>query len=48
MNWVVREAFLELDRREREGLPLISPDYVDPSKVDLPEMDDVCECDIII
>ena len=32
----MRESFLELDRREKNGLPLISRDYVDPSLIELP------------
>lgn len=27
---------MELDRRERLGLPLIDPNLVDPAKIDLP------------
>lgn len=35
-NWAVREGFLELERRRKNGLPLVDKDYVDPSKVELP------------
>lgn len=35
-DWSLREAFLELDRREALGLPLIDPNLVDPSKIQLP------------
>ncbi|RWS02216.1 NADH dehydrogenase [ubiquinone] 1 beta subcomplex subunit 11-like protein, partial [Dinothrombium tinctorium] len=35
-EWAQREAYLELHRREKLGLPLIGKDYVDPSKVILP------------
>jgi len=35
-NWIQREAFLELARREHYGLPLIDPDYIPPEKMLLP------------
>ncbi|OON23877.1 hypothetical protein X801_00214 [Opisthorchis viverrini] len=35
-EWCRREAYLELERRRRDGLPLISPDLVPPERVKLP------------
>jgi len=35
-NWIQREAFLELARREYHGLPNIDPDYIPPEKMLLP------------
>ena len=35
-DWSIREAYLELERREQLGLPLIDPNLVDPAKLDLP------------
>ncbi|XP_017493790.1 PREDICTED: NADH dehydrogenase [ubiquinone] 1 beta subcomplex subunit 11, mitochondrial-like, partial [Rhagoletis zephyria] len=35
-DWAIREGFLELDRRERLGLPLIDRNLVDPATLDLP------------
>ena len=32
-EWTAREAFLELGRREKHGLPLIDPDYVPKEKM---------------
>lgn len=47
-DWAQREAFLELRRREKLGLPLISPHYVDPKAIRLPAESELCEVDIII
>jgi len=35
-DWVCREAWLQLERREREGLPLIDINYIDPKLMILP------------
>lgn len=35
-EWARREAFLELERRRRDGLPLISRDLIPPDRVKLP------------
>lgn len=39
--WTVREAYLELHRREKHGLPLIDPDYVPRDQVPLPSEDEI-------
>ncbi|XP_060066240.1 NADH dehydrogenase [ubiquinone] 1 beta subcomplex subunit 11, mitochondrial-like [Ylistrum balloti] len=40
-NWSMREAHLELARREKLGLPLIDRNVVDPSKVILPSEEEL-------
>lgn len=47
-NWVWREAFLELERREREGLPLVDPNYVPPETIELPSEEEIGDQEIII
>ncbi|VDI55503.1 NADH dehydrogenase [ubiquinone] 1 beta subcomplex subunit 11, mitochondrial-like [Mytilus galloprovincialis] len=47
-NWAWREAFLELERREREGLPLVDPNLVNPDTVVLPSEEEIGDQDIII
>lgn len=46
--WEKREAFLELDRREKLGLPLIDANFVDPSKIQLPTDEELGDFDIIV
>ncbi|BFZ10841.1 hypothetical protein BsWGS_13880 [Bradybaena similaris] len=47
-DWAQREAFLELERRERLGLPLVDPEYakIDPSE--LPSDEEIGDVEIII
>lgn len=47
-DWSQREAFLELRRREKLGLPLIDPNYVDPATVVLPTDEELGDIEIII
>lgn len=47
-NWSTREAFLELERRKRLGLPLIDKNYVDPAKVVLPTEEELGDTEVII
>lgn len=47
-DWSQREAFLELRRREKEGLPLVDPNYIDPSKIELPSDEELGDTEIII
>ena len=44
----MREAHLELDRRQRLGLPLIDPDYVPPDQIELPPDESLEDEDIIV
>ena len=46
--WEKREALLEIARREQLGLPLIDPNFVDPSKIHLPTDEELGDFDIII
>uniref|UniRef100_A0A8D8PLG8 NADH dehydrogenase [ubiquinone] 1 beta subcomplex subunit 11, mitochondrial n=1 Tax=Cacopsylla melanoneura TaxID=428564 RepID=A0A8D8PLG8_9HEMI len=47
-DWAEREAFLELRRREKLGLPLIDPNYVDPATIVLPTDEELGDTPIII
>lgn len=47
-DWSTRQAFLELRRRERLGLPLIDPNLVDPAKIKLPSDEELGDTEIII
>jgi NADH dehydrogenase (ubiquinone) 1 beta subcomplex subunit 11 len=46
--WAQREAYLELERRERCGLPLIDPDMLEAGKIDLPSEEELADFDIVI
>ncbi|XP_046561176.1 NADH dehydrogenase [ubiquinone] 1 beta subcomplex subunit 11, mitochondrial-like [Haliotis rubra] len=50
LSWSTREAFLELERREKEGLPLIDPELIEKESViaSLPSDEDLGDTDIII
>lgn len=48
LSWGTREAFLELERREREGLPLVNPNYIDPSQMELPSDEELGDTEIIV
>jgi len=47
-DWLRRESFLELNRRERLGLPIINPDLVNPADVILPSDEELGDTEIII
>lgn len=47
-DWAQREAYLELRRREKLGLPLIDANLVDPKKFTLPSDEDLGDTEIII
>lgn len=47
-DWAQREAYLELYRREKAGLPPIDPNYINPKMVKLPSEDQLCDVEIII
>jgi NADH dehydrogenase (ubiquinone) 1 beta subcomplex subunit 11 len=47
-DWALREAYLELRRRESQGLPPIDPNLIDPSKVILPSDEELQGTEIII
>lgn len=47
-DWAQREAFLELRKREKAGLPPIDPNYVSPRSISLPSESELCDVEIII
>ncbi|XP_022917916.1 NADH dehydrogenase [ubiquinone] 1 beta subcomplex subunit 11, mitochondrial [Onthophagus taurus] len=47
-DWSQREAFLELRRREKLGLPLVDANLVDPKKIQLPSDEELGDTEIII
>merc|ERR1711915_136530 len=47
-DWTQREAFLELRRREAEGLPLIDRNLVNPENIELPDDEELGNTEIII
>lgn len=47
-DWAHREAYLQLREREAKGLPLVDPNYVDPSKIELPSDEELKDKAIII
>ncbi|KAJ8913619.1 hypothetical protein NQ315_013441 [Exocentrus adspersus] len=47
-DWAQREAFLELRRREQNGLPLVDPNFIDPAKINLPSDEELGDMEIII
>lgn len=47
-DWAQREGYLELRRREKAGLDLISPNYIDPSTMVLPSDEELGNQEIII
>ena len=40
-EWICREAYLELHRREKHGLPLVDPDYVPLDRMILPPEEEI-------
>jgi len=46
--WSQREAYLELARREKEGLPLIDANFIDPAKINLPTDEELGDFEIIV
>lgn len=47
-DWSVREAFLQVHRREKLGLPVIDKNLVDPSLIELPSDEELGDTEIII
>lgn len=47
-DWAQREAYLELRRREKAGVDLVSPNYVDPATIVLPSDEELGDTEIII
>lgn len=47
-DWSQREAYLQLRYREENGLPLIDPNLIDPSKIKLPSEEELVDVEVII
>ena len=47
-DWSQREGYLELARREKEGLPLVDGNLIDPEKIELPSDEELGNFDIIV
>ncbi|GFY01953.1 hypothetical protein TNCV_5098141 [Trichonephila clavipes] len=47
-DWISREAYLEMHRREKLGLPVVDKNYIDPEKIELPSDEELGDTDIII
>ncbi|XP_045475011.1 NADH dehydrogenase [ubiquinone] 1 beta subcomplex subunit 11, mitochondrial [Harmonia axyridis] len=47
-DWAQREAYIELARREKNGLPLIDPNIVDVNRIQLPSDEELGNTEIII
>ena len=47
-DWCYREAYLVLREREAQGLPVISKDFIDPAKIELPSEEELEGEEIII
>ncbi|KAK8721452.1 hypothetical protein OTU49_012727 [Cherax quadricarinatus] len=48
IDWAQREGYLELRRREAEGLPLIDPNLISIEKIELPLDEELGDTEIII
>jgi NADH dehydrogenase (ubiquinone) 1 beta subcomplex subunit 11 len=46
--WAQREAYLELERRQSAGLPLIDPNMIPVDQIDLPTDEELADFEIII
>ena len=47
-DWVEREAYLELHRREKFGLPLVDPDVIPRERMVLPSDEELGDFEITI
>lgn len=47
-DWAHREAYFAIREREENGLPLLDPNYVDLSKIQLPTEEELADFEIII
>jgi len=47
-DWAKREAFLQIERSERTGSPLVNREYVDPKLIELPTDEEIGDQEIII
>lgn len=47
-DWAQRQAYIELHRREANGLPLVDPNFIDPAKIELPSDEELEDTEIVI
>ena len=47
-EWAQREAYLLIAKRERDGLPYIDKNFMDPEKINLPTDEELGDTEIII
>ena len=47
-DWASREAYLDMDRRKKAGLPLIDPYYVHPDQITLPTEGEIGDQEIVM
>lgn len=47
-DWSVREALIELRRREAAGLPLIDANLIPPERIVLPSDEELGDTEIVI
>ena len=47
-DWATREAYLDMHRREQEGLPLIDPYLIPPDQIVLPTEEELGDTEIVI
>ena len=40
-DWAQREAYLEIERRRKLGLPLVDPNLIPPERIKLPSMEEL-------
>jgi len=47
-DWVAREAYIELARREALGLPHIDPNFIPLDQIELPTEEELGDYDVIV
>ena len=47
-EWSQREAYLLIAKRERDGLPLVDKNFIDPSKINLPSDEELGDTEVIV
>ncbi|KAL5013648.1 hypothetical protein ScPMuIL_007918 [Solemya velum] len=47
-DWSIREAYLELERRQKAGLPLVDPNMIPLDAIELPSDEEIGDTEIII
>ncbi|ESO94936.1 hypothetical protein LOTGIDRAFT_202405 [Lottia gigantea] len=47
-DWALREAYLEIEHREKNGLPLVDPNLIPLDQISLPDESEIQDINIII